>query len=399
MLQTDYRKAVLDMLSKRGGCRPVFIPRLDIWHRANRYAGTLPERFRDASPMDIADALGIGTHAVVPDFRDFGAEDDDRDIGLGIYRFRTLPYRVRLSGVAQRLERRGDTLSAEYETPFGCLRTRIVFDGEMRRSGSTLPHKAEYAVKGVSDFKAAAYVLERAEVTPDYAGLAESIETVGRRGPVAAFASFGASPMHYVMKELMPLDLFFYAQYDEPDKLAWLASKIEGYCDRVFSAAAESPADIVFLGANYDSSFTQPRFFGEWIAPCLRQKADILHAAGKYLLTHTDGENRGLLGHYLDAGIDIADSICPRPMTSQPLREVLDAFSGNVTVWGGIPSVSVVEDSMGDDEFRRFLDETLGCLREGDRVIFSIADTAPPGMKFERLEAIAERVGALRDGE
>lgn len=391
----DYRRRILDTLAGRSAGKPLFVPRLDIWYRANKLAGTLPTRFRGVGLMDITDELGIGFHAVVPDFRDFESPDDDCDIGLGIYRFRTLPYRVRLNGVERKVRRSENAVSTEYATPFGSLRASVVFDEGMRRSGSTLPHKAEHAVKSPADFEAAAYILENAEVTPDYAGLADFIGRVGVRGPVAAFATFGGSPMHFIMKELMPLESFVYALYDEPERLAWLAGKIEGFCDRVADAAAGSPAPVVFLGANYDSSFTSPAFFSERILPYLKKQAELMHAAGKLLLTHTDGENRGLLPHYLESGADIADSVCPSPMTSQSLGEVLRAFAGRIAVWGGIPSISVVESSMGEGEFSRLLEETLGSVRPRDRVVFSIADTAPPGMRFERLVTIAEIIRAM----
>ncbi|MFQ7550409.1 MAG: hypothetical protein ACLRMZ_09005 [Blautia marasmi] len=49
--------------------------------------------------------------------------------------------------------------------------------------------------------------------------------------------------------------------------------------------------------------------------PALKEQSDRAHARGKYLATHTDGENTGLMELYLKSGFDIADSICPAPMT------------------------------------------------------------------------------------
>jgi hypothetical protein len=41
---------------------------MDLWYRANRLAGTLPARYRDASLVEMVDDMDIGYHAVVPDF-------------------------------------------------------------------------------------------------------------------------------------------------------------------------------------------------------------------------------------------------------------------------------------------------------------------------------------------
>lgn len=71
------------------------------------------------------------------------------------------------------------------------------------------------------------------------------------------------------------------------------------------------------------------------VVPWLHTWAGELHRRDKYLLTHTDRENSGLLQHYLKAQIDIADSICPKPMTRLTLKDVRDVFDGRITIMGG----------------------------------------------------------------
>jgi hypothetical protein len=151
-------------------------------------------------------------------------------------------------------------------------------------------------------------------------------------------------------------------------------------------------ADVVFVGANYHSDITYPPFFEAHIQPWLKKWAQGLHAKGKYLLTHTDGENTGLLEHYLSAQIDIADSICPKPMTKLTIKQVRDAFAGKITIMGGIPSVALMKTSMSDRDFEEFLDEFFGMLGEGDHIILGISDTTPPAAQFDRLVKIKERL-------
>ena len=195
--------------------------------------------------------------------------------------------------------------------------------------------------------------------------------------------------MHHILHELMPYDLFFFEYYDHPAELGRLAERMTPYINKVIDIAIHSPADIIQSGTNYDTQITWPPFVGKHITPHLAATADRCHAAGKFLLTHTDGENKGLLPHFVAGKIDIADAICPAPMTSLTLREIREAFAGKITVWGGIPSVSVLENSMDDYEFDAYLDDLFVQIGAGDHLILSIADTAPPGMKFSRLEKIA----------
>jgi hypothetical protein len=48
---------------------------------------------------DIVDDFDVGYHAVVPDFCNFEYDNGDGDLGLGIYRFRTIPCKVILHDV------------------------------------------------------------------------------------------------------------------------------------------------------------------------------------------------------------------------------------------------------------------------------------------------------------
>ena len=139
------------------------------------------------------------------------------------------------------------------------------------------------------------------------------------------------------------------------------------------------------------SAITSPPFFEKYILPSLKKQAELLHRKNKYLLTHTDGENRGLLELFVKSGFDVADSICPAPLTSLTLKEILRVFGGKIAVWGGIPSISVLEESMNNAEFEACIDSLFESIGKDDRVILSIADTVPPGASFERIDRIAKK--------
>jgi hypothetical protein len=197
--------------------------------------------------------------------------------------------------------------------------------------------------------------------------------------------------MHFIMKELMSIETFFYESFDHPEELEWLEESISKFYYMVFNTVVKSPSEIILSGANYDSAITTPPFFEKHIVPSLNRQAKILHENDKFLLTHTDGENKGLIEHYLKSGFDIADSICPAPMTGLTLKEIKEDFDGKITIWGGIPSISVLENSMNDYEFDKYIDMTLDSIGRGDHIILSIADTTPPDAKFERIKSIAKK--------
>jgi hypothetical protein len=367
-------------------------PRMDLWYRANRLAGTLPGRYRHASLVEMVDDMDLGFHAVVPDFQALATPEDDIDRALGIYNLAMMPCRTVLGNIGRRVRREGDRTFVTYETPRGSVSTTVLYDDRMRKAGITITHVEEYAFKGAQDYGALRWIFENAAAVPNPEGYGEFAARVGDRGLAVGFVNLAASGMHLVQRELMPLDLFFYEMHDHPEEILHLAQAVDAYLGRAVEAAAASTAEVIFLGANYDASVTTPPFFRDHIRPSLRAAAQMLHARGRHLLTHTDGENSGLLQHYLEAQFDIADSICPSPMTKLSFRQVRDAFGSAVTIMGGIPSIALLPSSMGEREFDAFVEDFFTQIGSGRNLIMGISDTTPPAASFERLVRLAERV-------
>lgn len=390
-MSLTHKQRMLNAIQGRPNDQLPWAPRLDLWFKANQRSGTLPPAYPNASLMELTDAMDVGFHAVVPDFRDLRQSADDADRALGLYNLWPMPYRTVLENVERRVSRQGDKTTVEYATPRGNLRTTVIYDEAMRRAGVSITHIAECAVKSHRDYPALGFIFENARVEPNDDGFREFAARVGERGLPVGFISLAASPMHLLQRELMPVDLFFLEMYDHPDELAELAAQIDGYWRRLLAVAAASPAEVFLLGANYDATVTYPPFFERHIRPWLSVWAAELHRRGKYLLTHTDGENTGLLEHYLQAQIDIADSVCPKPMTKLSLKNVRDAFAGRITIMGGIPSVALLKASLPDRDFERFMDDFFAQIGSGDHLILGISDTTPPAADFNRLLRIGER--------
>ena len=370
-------------------------PRLDLWFNAHQGAGTLPAQHRGGTLRDLIDDLGWDYHGVVPDFRDLRSPDDDADRALGLWDLWPIPYRTVFEGVRRTIRRDGDRTLVEYETPHGTIRTVTVFDDAMRQAGITISHVAERAFKSADDYAALGYLFEHAHAVPNDGGYREFEAHVGDRGIAVGWISVAASPMHWIQRELMPVDLFFYEMHDHPAEMARLAEQVGVFWRRLMAVAVDCPADVLLIGANYDSMIQYPPFFEQHMMPWLRAAARDLHAAGKVLLTHTDGENTGLLGHYLASEIDIADSVCPAPMTKLTFREVRDVFGGRITIMGGIPSIALLPDTLDDGELERFLDGFFDALGRGDHLILGISDTTPPAAPLDRLRRIADRIDAF----
>jgi hypothetical protein len=79
-------------------------------------------------------------------------------------------------------------------------------------------------------------------------------------------------------------------------------------------------------------------------------------------------------------------------MTRCTLEEIRKGMGPDTTVWGGIPSVSLLPDTMSDSAFESYLDEIFDHLGSGERLIFGVSDNVPPDADLSRLTRIASRI-------
>lgn len=378
-----------------------FVPRLDNWFYANEYNGTLPDKYKHANLREFADDLGVGFHSIVPNFKDWRMPNGDLHVGLGIYDVKLNPWRVELHNVGITSERndKGE-LRVCYDTPYGKINTCVVYTEQMVKDGITLYVHKEYALKSCNDYPALKYIFDNAEVIPDYERYAEYQKNyIGDRGVAVALSAMWASSGHYMIKELMSFEDFYSERFCEPELMDEFVASTAGFSQKFFDAAINSPAEVVLSGANYDYSFTSPDIVKDFVVPELKRQSDIAHSVGKFVASHTDGENTGLTELFVESGFDIADSICPAPMTKIPLKETIDTFGGKLTIWGGIPSIATLPELVSDHDFHKIMDDTFEAIGKGDHIILSVADTLPPAASFERvleIKRLAEEFGPVK---
>lgn len=370
-------------------------PRMDLWCIANRERGTLPKKFEELNTAGIADVLGVACHAIRADFTLARDPWDFALRGLGIENHPDAPYRVELKGLRMEFSHEQDTYRTRIWTSAGEISFALVHTAEMRREGISIPFVQEFAIRSADDFEAVAEVFEHLEVIPTPEAYADFHRRIGERGLAVANGAIGASPMHGIFHDLVPQEEFFYLYADDRPALARLARRMEPFYVQALDAALRSEAEVVFWGANYDQNLTWPAFFESEITPWLQRASDRAHAAGKFLLTHTDGENHKLLPLYPACRFDVAESVCPHPMTRCTLQEARQGMGPRITVWGGIPSVALLTDQMDDREFESYLDGVFARLGTGERLFLGVSDNVPPDADLTRLDRIRERVVAF----
>ncbi|MCC6869333.1 MAG: corrinoid protein [Burkholderiales bacterium] len=371
-----------------------YVPRLDLWYLANSTSGTLPKQYAGAAMNEIARAEGWPFHHRFCDNQlDPAYQPLYLHRGIGVFYSRDTPYDVVLpKDVEVEVRRTGPRTQVTYRTPLGSVSTLMHYDVDSQRHGITNPAVIEHLIKTPADYAPAGYLFEHMDVVPSFERYRRwKEEDIGDNGVAVAVGCLVASPMHWIQHDLCDATQFFIHSKDCQDEMRGLAERIAPLQEKILNLVAQSPADVVWWGSNFDEMITFPPYFAKEIQPWIRKAAQALNAAGKLVLCHTDGENRGLLDLIRDSGMNIAESLCPAPMTKVTLAEFCRHWTPRMSLFGGIPS-TVVMPGTSEADFEAYMDQLFRAVAPGQRIVVGIADEVPPSAVFSRLQRIGERI-------
>ncbi len=383
------------LLAARGEMPDVlpYAPRIDLWYNANSLSGTLPEKHKRRTQDEISRAQGWALHKVIPEYLKVRTPEDNLHRALGVFSLKETPFSYRFcSDIEISVKCAGSSTHLEYHTPVGTVSTTTTYTEEMRKAGASITWVTEHAIKRPEDYRAVASIFENLELIPDFEDFVAWKDNIGEEGVAAAMGQMAASPMHHILKYLVDPTTFYYHYHDCPREMRELAERVEHYYDQALRIVADSPAEAVVWGANFDDMITYPSFFKKEIAPWIRKTADTLGGQGKIAICHCDGENLGLLDLIKDSGMHVAEAVTPYPMTKVGIEEYYRRWNDRVTIWGGIPEVLLMAETATDQDLDAYLDHFFKAIAPGRRFIVGIADTTPPRAVFDRLIRIGERV-------
>ena len=370
-----------------------YVPRIDLWYNANSLFDSLPTRHQGRTQDEIARAEGWAIHRIVPEFLNVRRPEDNLHRGLGVFALREFVFDYRFSPQIEiKVSHQGDATRVEYHTPVGTVSTTTSYTEEMKRAGASITWIDEPAIKRPEDYRVVGYLFENLELVPAYDDFTAWRDAIGEDGIAATIVSLASSPMHHIQKELIEATEFYYHYHDHYKEIQALAKSVEHYYEQALSLIADSPAEAVMWGANFDDMITYPSYFAQEIQPWIRRASETLGARGKVVICHCDGENLGLMDLIRDSGMHVAEAVCPYPMTKVKIEEYYQAWSDKLTIFGGIPSNMLLTEAASEEEFEAYLDHLFKAVAPGKRMILGIADTTPPEADFERLIRIGERV-------
>jgi methanogenic corrinoid protein MtbC1 len=371
-----------------------YVPRLDLWYLANATRGTLPPQHAGRTQNDIARAEGWALHhRFCDDQLDPAYQPQYLHRGINVYYSRDTLFDVVFpKDVEIEVRRTGPRTRVEYHTPLGTVSTTTHYDVQSQQNGITIPALVEHLIKTPADYAPAGYLFEHLDVVPNFTRFQRwAAEEMREDGQPVAIGSLDASPFHTIQRDLCDPTQFFLHYQDHYAEMRGLAERIGALLDRQLAILRDSPAEVVWWGANFDDMLTYPPYFAREIQPWIRKAAELLGGAGKLVLCHTDGENTRLMDLIRDSGMHVAESITPAPMTRVTIGEYYRRWSPHLTLFGGIPS-TIMLPGTAEADFEAYLDELFRAVAPGTRMVVGIADEVPPEAVYSRLQRIGERI-------
>ena len=369
-----------------------FIDRLELWYTSHLRAGTLPAPYHGMELSDIHREVGIGQQKFVAAYGhrlrgveltvEFEGETLRHEIDP------VVEYFPRMDGLA--IQDRVGITEIELRTASGTLSMKYQMVDAMVRMG-TEAYMVEHMIKDDDDCRIVEHIIEHSEFVSLYDNIQQAESALGDNGFVVPAA--GRIPFQQVLLEYMGDLKTFYALHDSPALVERLLDVIDRRVTEDLRELAAIPVLYVEFGDNLHGLMTNPKLFAKYCLPAYQRYAEILHAQGKRMGSHIDGNALPLLQLIAESGLDVCESFSPAPLTPCPFEAAWEAWQGGPIIWGGIPS-SILEETTQEDDFRTFVENVLA-LADDRPIILGIGDQALGSSLIERVRYIAGRVNDL----
>ncbi len=159
--------------------------------------------------------------------------------------------------------------------------------------------------------------------------------------------------------------------------------------ERLIDVINESPVDIINYGENVHAHTLPPAWFVKYHLPACQRRSERLHAGGKFVCSHWDGDTGPLLKYAKETGLDGIEAITPEPQGDVTLDQIKEALGDDMFLLDGIPAV-YFDDTFSID----LLVETTHRLIElfASKLVLGISDEISSTGDLERVRIVGDIV-------
>jgi hypothetical protein len=166
-----------------------------------------------------------------------------------------------------------------------------------------------------------------------------------RKG-VREYGDLGAPTMHMPRVNIQDfyinttgVEQAVYMLADHPEEVEAYFAALDLSHDRLIDVLCDSPVEIINYGDNLHAGTLPPAYYEKYVQPAYQRRGEKLHAAGKFVHSHWDGDCKSLLPFARTSALDGIEAITPVPQGDVTLEEVKEALGEEVFLIDGIPAV------------------------------------------------------------
>lgn len=351
----------------------LFQPRIEMWYNWNKSRGTLPERYKNMSLLQVYDDLDISVRYI------YGYWPYNRG---GTY-FKQVKIDVK-----EQKDKRINVIN----TPRGRLIT------EYRLSSDKAWIVTKFPIKKIEDIEKAIWFYENLTFTFEKDKFEQASEYFGDRGfpqfylprsPYQSLSTNGFTPS-------MGMENLIYALNDYPDQVEKLMQAIDHSQDTLYEdIISYGKTKLINFGENVDANLVSPYYFEKYCVPYYEKRVNQLKEAGIYAYIHIDGSFKPLLKHLNNLPFRGLEALTPIPQGDVTIEEIKESI-GDKILLDGIPAIFFLPNYP--------LEKLEQCARKlinlfHPRLVLGASDELPPEADIERIRYISQYCKNFKRGD
>ena len=302
-------------------------------------------------------------------------------------------------GVEKDVRTEGKRRTVTFHTPKGDLSRTYALDAE--GTWSEYGHMA----RSLSDLEIVRAIVEGTRFVPRHERVEKFLRETEGFG-VCDLVIF-RSPFGKLVHEYMGFEQVAYALHDDEAAVLDFLAFQEAKDLQLVRLAAEAPGPIVIISDHADENLISPAWYRRYCLPAYAKACAILHAAGKCVSTHLDGNFKAYLPFIAETGFDLLDGCTPAPMFNYEPEELAAATSPRyssgfsigaggkrrMSCYCGVPASLFTTGT--DPRSLADFGERIARAFHG-RVVVNVGDILPPNGSIEGVIEVGRRVASLR---
>jgi uroporphyrinogen-III decarboxylase len=269
-------------------------------------------------------------------------------------------------------------------TPQGALEEERVFS-QVSYSYNIRKHLLEK----VEDFEIICYIMDRYKARPCWDRYQMWRDALGEIGVI--YCQLPYSGLGYLISRNFGVENTCMAMFDYPQETKKVIDSINACNLRILDAIIDGPFEVLFISDNFDSNVQNPNMFNAYSRSYYTEVARRVHAKGKYLAVHVDGEMRGCLANFAQCGVDCIDAATPAPMFVLKPQQARAEAGKDMILSGGIPA-TVFGPNASDAEFENSVIQWLETRHASFKLFMAAGDQVPTDASWQRIKSLPKLV-------